>query len=68
MRYILLLLWILLKPLTAAAQDTIRVTYSEESDTLTVHQKFIDRYDNVFMTRVPTKHIVKAGYRTSDLR
>ncbi|MET7255490.1 hypothetical protein [Dyadobacter fermentans] len=68
MRYILPLLWILLKPLTAAAQDTIRVTYSEESDTLTAHQKFIDRYDNVFMTRVPTKHIVKAGYRTSDLR
>ncbi|GGH52871.1 hypothetical protein GCM10007423_57750 [Dyadobacter endophyticus] len=68
MKYFLPLLLILLKSLTVAAQDTIRVTYSEEPDTLSVRQKFIDRYDNVFMTRVPTKHIVKAGYRTSDLR
>lgn len=53
---------------SAAAQDTLRVTYSEEPDTLTVRQKFIDRYDNVFMTRVPTRNLFKAGYTSSDAR
>ncbi len=52
----------------AEAQDSIPIIYSEEPDTLIVRQKFIDRYDNVFMTRVPTKHIVKVGYRTSEVR
>jgi hypothetical protein len=68
MKYFLPLFIILLKSLTIAAQDTIRVTYSEEPDTLTVRQKFIDRYDNVFMTRVPTRNVVKAGYTSSDAR
>lgn len=54
--------------LPAHAQDSIRVTYSEEPDTLTVRQKFIDRYDNVFMTRVPTRNLVKIGYTSSDVR
>ncbi len=58
----------LLQPLTAFSQDTLRVTYSEEPDTLTVRQKFIDRYDNVFMTRVATRNLVKAGYTSSDTR
>lgn len=68
MKYYLPLFLILLKSLTASAQDTLRVTYSEEPDTLTVRQKFIDRYDNVFMTRVPTQNLVKAGYTSSDVR
>ncbi|WP_143017003.1 hypothetical protein [Dyadobacter soli] len=68
MKYLLLLFCISLNALTVAAQDTIRVTYSEEPDTLIVRQKFIDRYDNVFMTRVPTQNLVKAGYNSSDVR
>ncbi|TLV02177.1 hypothetical protein [Dyadobacter luticola] len=43
------------------AQDSIRVTYSQESDTL-VKQRFIDRYENVFMTKVPTRQMLKVGY------
>lgn len=68
MKYFLPLLLILLKSLTTNAQDSIRVTYSEEPDTLLVRQRFIDRYDNVFMTRVPTRNLVKAGYTSSDAR
>src|SRR5690349_4619694 len=62
MKYLLPLLLILLISPTTVAQDTLRVTYSEEPDTLIVRQKFIDRYDNVFMTRVPTRNLFKAGY------
>ena len=68
MKYILLLLLILPISPTATAQDSLRVTFSEEPDTLTVRQKFIDRYDNVFMTRVPTRNLFKAGYTSSDAR
>jgi hypothetical protein len=68
MKYLLPLFLILLKSSTIAAQDTIRVTYSEEPDTLTIRQRFIDRYDNVFMTHVPTRNLVKAGYTSSDAR
>ena len=42
------------------AQDTMRVTYSEETDTL-IKQRFIDRYENVFMTKVATRHMLKVG-------
>lgn len=68
MKYLLPLFLILLISPTAIAQDTLRVTYSEEPDTLIVRQKFIDRYDNVFMTRVPTRNLFKAGYTSSDAR
>ncbi|MGG7664799.1 hypothetical protein [Dyadobacter sp. BHUBP1] len=44
----------------ARAQDTVSVSYSEETDTL-VKQRFLDRYENVFMTKVPTRHKVKIG-------
>jgi hypothetical protein len=52
----------------AAAQDSIPIIYSEEPDTLIVRQKFIDRYDNVFMTRVATSNVIKAGYTSSDVQ
>lgn len=42
------------------AQDTTRIFFTEESDTL-VKQQFIDRYENVFMTKVPTRHMLKVG-------
>ncbi len=67
MKYLLPIL-LLLQSFTVSAQDTLRVTYSEEPDTLTVRQKFIDRYDNVFMTRVPTRNLFKTGYTSSDVR
>lgn len=46
--------------LTAKAQDTVSISYSEESDTL-AKQRFLDRYENVFMTKVPTRHMFKVG-------
>lgn len=42
------------------AQDTTRIVFSQEADTL-VKQRFIDRYENVFMTKVPTRHMFKIG-------
>ncbi|ACT92571.1 hypothetical protein [Dyadobacter fermentans] len=47
-------------PFVAYAQDSIQVSYSEESDTL-VKQRFLDRYEHVFMTKVPTRHMLKIG-------
>lgn len=45
---------------SAFGQDSTQVTFTEEPDTL-VKQRFIDRYDNVFMTKVPTRHMFKIG-------
>ena len=45
---------------SAYAQDDVKVTLTEEADTL-VKQRFIDRYENVFMTKVPTRHMFKIG-------
>lgn len=56
----LLIYLFLALPITLQAQDTIQISYSEESDTL-VKQRFIDRYENVFMTKVATRHMVKIG-------
>lgn len=42
------------------SQDSTKITYSLEPDTL-VKQRFIDRYENVFMTKVATKHMFKLG-------
>ncbi|MCF0057018.1 hypothetical protein [Dyadobacter sp. CY356] len=42
------------------AQDSTKITYGIEMDTLT-KQRFIDRYENVFMTKVPTRHMFKIG-------
>lgn len=43
------------------AQDSVAISYSQEPDTL-VKQRFIDRYENVFMTKVPTRQMLKIGY------
>ncbi|MDR6805453.1 hypothetical protein J2Y45_002238 [Dyadobacter sp. BE34] len=43
---------------SVSAQDSLTVSFSEEQDTL-VKQRFIDRHENVFMTKVPTKSMVK---------
>jgi hypothetical protein len=45
---------------SAFAQDSTKIIYSVEHDTL-VKQRFIDRYENVFMTKVPTRHMFKVG-------
>ena len=43
------------------AQDTTSVTFTEENSAV-VEQRFIDRYENVFMTKVPTRKMFKLGY------
>jgi hypothetical protein len=45
---------------SAFAQDSTQIIYSQEQDTL-VKQRFIDRYEYVFMTKVPTRHMFKVG-------
>lgn len=55
-----LLLFIVLTSHITLGQDTLRVSFSEESDTL-ARQRFVDRYENVFMTKVPTRHMFKVG-------
>lgn len=42
------------------AQDSTKITYSQEIDTLP-KQRIIDRYETVFMTMVPTRHMFKIG-------
>jgi hypothetical protein len=49
------------------AQDSIPVTFRQERDTL-VKQHFIDRYENVFMTKVPTRHMFKATASGSEIQ
>jgi hypothetical protein len=51
----------------AAAQDSIPVTFHQESDTL-VKQRFIDRYENVFMTKVPTRQMFKVAAVASEIQ
>lgn len=44
------------------AQDSVQVAFTEEEPASTfVTQRFADRYENVFMTKVPTRHMVKLG-------
>ncbi|WP_353719403.1 hypothetical protein [Dyadobacter sp. 676] len=50
----------------ASAQDSLAVSFSEETDTL-MKQHFVDRYENVFMTKVPTKHILKTDMTSSEM-
>lgn len=54
------ILLFLLSAKILCAQDTTQVFYSEVHDTL-MKQRFIDRYENVFMTKVPTRHMFKVG-------
>lgn len=44
----------------AFCQDNIPITFSEEYDSLPP-VKFIDRYENIFMNKVPTRNIIKFG-------
>jgi hypothetical protein len=50
---------------TTASAQTDSLRYSQESGTLK-EQRFIDRYDYVFMTKEPTKWMVKAGVLSSS--
>ncbi|GGB96171.1 hypothetical protein [Dyadobacter sediminis] len=49
------------------AQDSIPVTFRQETDTL-AKQHFIDRYENVFMTKVPTRQMFKATAAGSEIQ
>jgi hypothetical protein len=60
MRVARILIAILLLTGSVFAQDSTQISYSEIQDTL-VKQRFIDRYENVFMTKVPTRHMFKVG-------
>ncbi|MCE7062774.1 hypothetical protein [Dyadobacter sp. CY343] len=62
---ILLLTLIISGP--AFAQDNAQITYTQEEDTL-LKQHFIDRYENVFMTKVSTRHMFKISAGGSSLR
>jgi hypothetical protein len=45
----------------AFGQDSTQIRFTEEADTLFAKQRFIDQYEAVFMTRVPTRHMFKYG-------
>ena len=45
----------------AYSQDSVVVKFSEEPLDTLVQQRFIDRYENVFMTKIPTRHMLKMG-------
>ena len=49
------------------AQDSTKIFFSQEIDTL-AKQRFIDRYEHVFMTKTPTRHLVKLDYVSSMIR
>ncbi|KQS33941.1 hypothetical protein [Dyadobacter sp. Leaf189] len=54
------LAFLILASAAGFAQDTTSVSFAEEQDTL-VRQRFVDRYENVFMTKVPSRHMFKVG-------
>ncbi|MCF2505406.1 hypothetical protein L0663_18585 [Dyadobacter sp. CY107] len=45
----------------AYSQVDPAVKFSEEPIDTLIQQRFIDRYENVFMTKVPTRHMFKFG-------
>lgn len=49
------------------AQENAPVSFSQEADTL-VKQRFIDRYEDVFMTKVPTRHMFKVSTVGSQIQ
>jgi hypothetical protein len=57
MKLLLFILLLLGSPLVHA-QDSLAVSFSEEQDSLP-RLRFVDRYENVFMTKVPTRHMFK---------
>jgi len=52
----------------SSAQDSTSISFSEETGDTLIKQRFIDRYENVFMTKVPTRQMFKIGYSSSDFR
>ncbi|GAB2763570.1 hypothetical protein GCM10027275_00740 [Rhabdobacter roseus] len=48
------------------AQDSTGIQYRQELDSLP-KQRFLDRYENVFMTKVPTRHMLKVGVASDYL-
>lgn len=56
----LLFLFLLLCSIRGFCQDTLKTIFTEEIDTLSP-VRFIDRYENIFMTKVPTRHMFKVG-------
>ncbi len=52
---------------TFAQTDSVRITHTQETGTLE-KQRFIDRYDYVFMTKEPTKWMLKLYGNINDLR
>ncbi|WP_218132975.1 hypothetical protein [Dyadobacter soli] len=44
----------------AFCQDTTQITFTEEYDSLPP-VRFIDRYENIFMNKIPTRNIFKFG-------
>jgi hypothetical protein len=56
----LLFLFLLLSSIRGFCQDTLKTIFTEEIDTLSP-VRFIDRYENIFMTKVPTRHMFKVG-------
>ncbi|SKC03984.1 hypothetical protein [Dyadobacter psychrophilus] len=67
MKKALTLLLFLLLIQRAFAQDSIPVSFHQETDTL-VKQRFIDRYENVFMTKVPTRQMFKIAAVGSEIQ
>lgn len=47
--------------LATAAQDSTTISFTEEDNGFS-EQRFIDRHENFFMTKVPTKKMIKVGY------
>ncbi|QRR00812.1 hypothetical protein [Dyadobacter sandarakinus] len=53
--------------LLTCAQDTTSVAFSEDTSGIE-DQRFIDRYENVFMTKIPTRRMFKLGYTASTYK
>lgn len=49
------------------AQDTTSITFTEEAISIK-EQRFIDRYETAFMTKVPTRKIFKIGYTSTTFK
>ena len=58
---ILLFLIMFIQIAMCFGQDSTQIIYTQEPDTTSVKQRFIDQYENVFMTRIPTRHMLKYG-------
>ncbi|TLV01529.1 hypothetical protein [Dyadobacter luticola] len=63
----LLIVLLFLSVASAYGQDGTHITFSEEQDTSAVSQRFIDQYEAVFMTKIPTRHMFKYGSAISPV-